>query len=54
MHRNLWYDGESNTQKSTSLHNGDRDTALLFALIFILITDGGDERLIMALLYILS
>lgn len=32
----------------------DRDTAIILSLIFLLMSDGGDELLIMALLYILS
>lgn len=56
MHRDFWYDGKDSCSgnKSSLPDNSDRDRALLTALIFILITDGGDEMLIMALLYILS
>lgn len=32
----------------------DRDTAIILSLVFLLMSDGGDELLIMALLYILS
>lgn len=32
----------------------DRDTALILALVIILMQDGGDMRLLLALLYILS
>ena len=58
MHRDFWYNGCGNggcsQQKSKPPLNGDRDSALLIALLFILLSDGGDEMLIMALLYILS
>lgn len=40
--------------QSSPVTNADKDRALLVALLFILIKDGGDEMLIMALLYILS
>lgn len=32
----------------------DKDTALIFALLIILMQDGGDMWLLLALLYILS
>lgn len=58
MHRDFWYNGRGNgdcgQQQSKLPLNVDRDSALLIALLFILISDGGDEMLIMALLYILS
>ncbi len=53
MHRDFWYN-EGGVGECGQRQNDDRDRALLIALLFILISDGSDEMLIMALLYILS
>ena len=54
--RDFWYDGsdERSRHKASLPQSGNKDRALLIALILILASDGGDEMLIMALLYILS
>ncbi len=56
MHRDFWYNGkgESSKTKVSLPENYDRDNTLLITLLLILMSDGGDEMLIMALLYILS
>ncbi len=47
-------------KEKNSMHFGiplkhtDPDSALIFALITLLLSDGGDDLLIMALLYVLS
>ena len=53
MHRDFW---NSKPQKEPfSLFGGrDRDSAVILPLLVLLLSDGGDELLILALIYILS
>ncbi|MBQ8503938.1 MAG: hypothetical protein IJ491_06665 [Clostridia bacterium] len=61
MHKDFWSTQNGQSKKSLPPKKrisdsgfSDPDTAILLPLILLLMSDGGDEILIMALIYILS
>lgn len=58
MHKDFWNNGaqynKDNVFKKRKDITSDSDAAIILPLILILMSDGGDEMLIMALIYILS
>lgn len=59
MHKDFWNNQKEYPQQK-SFHNKnsgftkDPDAAVILPVIMLLLSDGGDEMLIMALLYVLS
>ena len=51
MHQDFWGRGMPYINKDSQGHNND--TLLLSALIYLLVKDGADRYLIMALIYVL-